>query len=84
MEKDLISKRVKNLILQKLEIDFETSALDYDTPLIEFGLGIDSVTTLEFIVALENEFGISIDETEVGSELLESINTISEYLTKYL
>lgn len=84
MEKDLISKRVKNLISQKLEIDFETSALDDDTPLIEFGLSIDSVTTLEFIVALENEFGISIDETEVGSELLESINTISEYLTKYL
>jgi acyl carrier protein len=38
------------------------------------------VATLELIVALEEEFQISIDESEIKPELLANLTSISDYI----
>lgn len=54
--------------------------LDDDSSLIDLGVGLDSVATLELVVALEEEFHVSIDEGEITPEILESVNTIDAFL----
>lgn len=81
MDTDSIKKRIRNLINAKFEINEEISDTDY---LVNFGLGVDSVSSLEFVVALEKEYGIEIDESEITPDILKNINSISDYLSKKL
>ena len=48
--------------------------------LIELGVGVDSVSTLEFIMELEEELGVSIDESEVNLGVLETVESLSEFI----
>jgi acyl carrier protein len=77
-----IKDRIKKVLINKLLQGFKPQDIEDNTPLIEVGVGVDSVATLELIVALEEEFHITIDESEVNQELISSINTISDYISK--
>jgi acyl carrier protein len=81
MDTDSIKKRIRNLINDKFEINEEISDTDY---LVNFGLGVDSVSSLEFVVALEKEYGLEIDESEITPDILKNINSISDYVSKKL
>jgi acyl carrier protein len=67
-------ERVKRVLLRQIKGE---SDLDYDAPLIEYGIGVDSVSLLELLVALEDEFQIRIDESKVRRGDLDSINSIA-------
>ena len=76
-----IKNRIKKVLIKKLLKDFNPKDIKDDTPLIEIGVGVDSVATLEFIVAMEEEFQISIDESEINPELLANVISISDYIS---
>ena len=82
--KENINSRVRKVLIEKMLSEVDTEEIKDDTPLIELGVGVDSVATLELLVALESEFKISIDEDDISQNLLESINTIAEYIGKRL
>lgn len=78
---DNIRKRVAGVIVKQLKIDAEKEILiGNDMPLIELGVGVDSVSTLELVIALENEFDLDIDESEVNSDVLHSLTTLTKYI----
>jgi acyl carrier protein len=77
-----IKSRIKKVLVNKLLKDSERGDIENDTPLIELGVGVDSVATLELVVALEKEFEISIDENDVNLELLATVNSISDYISR--
>ncbi len=81
MNKEIKSK-IKKVLVNKLLQGFKPEDIGDDAPLIELGVGVDSVATLELILALEEEFHITIDESEVNQELISSINSISNYVSK--
>ena len=76
-----IKKRIKKVLVHKLLQDFSPEDIQDDTSLIGLGVGVDSVATLEFVVALEEEFQISIDESEINPELLATLSSISDYIS---
>ncbi|MBI2485360.1 MAG: acyl carrier protein [Deltaproteobacteria bacterium] len=76
-----IKNRIKKLLLHKLLRDFSSEDIEDHTSLIGLGVGVDSVATLEFVVALEEEFQISIDENEINPELLATVSSISDYIS---
>lgn len=76
-----IRNRVKRVLVKKLLKGLNPEDIKDDTPLIELGVGVDSVATLEFIVAMEEEFQISIDEGEINMELLANVISISDYIS---
>jgi acyl carrier protein len=76
-----IKNRIKKVLVHKLLPDLSSEDIKDDTLLIGLGVGVDSVATLEFVVALEEEFQISIDEKEINPELLATIRTISDYIS---
>jgi acyl carrier protein len=75
-----IKNRVKGVLINKLLRDLKPEDIKDDTPLIELGVGVDSVATLELIVALEEEFQIGIDESEINREILTNLGSISAYI----
>lgn len=81
MSREEIIQKLKNLLYKKLEIDAKTVELSESTLLIEYGLGVDSVSTMEFIVALESEFGIEIDEAEINPEIFSTMNSVAAYIS---
>lgn len=69
------------MLLGNILKDADTDSLGYDSPLIEYGVGVDSVSRLEFLVALEEEFGIRLDESEITPEFFDTLSTISEFIS---
>lgn len=73
------NKRVRELIKTTLfmeEEDMKKIGDDDDLELI----GLNSVIMLQFIVQLEQEFDVEIDEEEIVPENFGSINKVVNYL----
>ena len=45
-------------------------------------LGIDSVSSLEILVWVENEFGIEIDDRDLSPRLVDSLEVLSDYVVQ--
>jgi acyl carrier protein len=75
MKQDEIVKKVKNIIIEKLDVD-ESEV----TPEANFknDLGADSLDTVELIMEFEREFEINISDEDS-----EKINTVGEAI-KYI
>lgn len=54
-----------------------------DEPLFGDGLGLDSIDSLELIVLLKRNYGITIQDPKEGRKVLVNINTMVEYIEKH-
>lgn len=72
--------RIKQVLVQTVLKQMSVSEISDETSLIDLGVGLDSVATLELVVALEEEFQVSIDDGEITPEILESVNTIQAFV----
>jgi acyl carrier protein len=77
--------RIKHLLVEALHLEgVDPSKIANDAPLFGEGLGLDSVDALELVVALEKEFGIRIENHEVGKEAFASIGTLAAFVDQRL
>ncbi len=53
-----------------------------EEPLFGEGLGLDSIDSLELIVLLKREYGITIQDPKEGRKILIDINTMVDYIEK--
>lgn len=58
--------------------------LQSGTVLMEGGLNFDSVALLEFVIALEAEFGCEIDDSEITGGAFRTVGTASELIESKL
>lgn len=79
-----IKLRVKKVLTENLLKDMKADELGNNAPLIEFGVGVDSVSRLEFLVALEEEFHIKLDESGITPAFFETVDSIADHLSKKL
>ena len=80
MDRKRIEHRIKEKIVKTLELDIEPSDIPDDEILFGGGLGVDSVSMLEILVALEEEFKIEIEEEDFRVEEFSSIRQLAEYI----
>ena len=73
--------RVIELLISGLQLDRSYEELDPDTPLFGTGLGLDSVDAVEIVVALESEFGISLEEGD-SMFALRTINSLVDVVLR--
>lgn len=78
--KEVLGEKIRRLVIDKFNLDISTQDISAEQSLIELGVGVDSVSTLEFIMELEEEFGVSIDESEISPEVLETVESLSEFI----
>jgi acyl carrier protein len=83
---DTIETRVKKCIIERLNLQVDASDIDDDAPIFvgpegetdQKSLGLDSIDALEMVVALGNEFNVSI--TDKNMDIFKSVRTISDFV----
>ncbi len=79
---DLIAE-LKHKLVQTLDLqDVDPEQIGDDDPLFGEGLGLDSIDVLELVVMIERDYGVKIDNKEIGERVLISIHTLADYLTE--
>lgn len=77
---DEIKSKILDIIIKTMNLDIDKSTVAGNDLIAE--LGINSVDALEIFVWIENEFDIQIDDDDLNSELIGSLDSIADYVAK--
>lgn len=75
-----ITEKVKDVLISSLNLDLTKDEISNDAILFGSGLGLDSIDALQLFVGIENEFQITLPQSQVT--ILRSINTIVDFILK--
>ena len=76
---DPLKEQIKHLIVAALGLDVDPAEISDDGALFG-GMELDSMATLEIVAAIEEEFGITVEDDELTVELFGSVETLAEYV----
>lgn len=74
LRRSKITERVKNVLINQLNLPLTPDQITEDTLLYGLGLGLNSVDTLEIIIGLESEFKTTINPDDMSN--FRSVNTL--------
>ena len=78
---DPLRQKVKTLIVEALLLEeVRPEDIADDEPLFGEGLGLDSIDALELVLGLEQEFGIKVEDEEVGVKAFASVNALVDFI----
>jgi len=81
MEKEELKQKLKVQIIQFLNLtELTPEDIKDDEPLFGDGLGLDSIDSLELIVLLKKEYGITIQDPKAGRKILVDVNTMADFI----
>lgn len=84
MDTPELKKQLKKQIVEFLNlISVNPEDIKDDEPLFGEGLGLDSIDSIELIVLLGREYGITIQDPKEGRKVLVDINTMAAYIEKH-
>ena len=84
METVALKQQLKKQIIEFLNlISVKPEDIKDDEPLFGSGLGLDSIDSIELIVLLNREYGITIQDPKEGRKILVDINTMADYIEKH-
>ena len=73
--------KIREFIVEEFMPDMSADELDDDFDL-QTGGAVDSLGLLKLVAWLESEYGISVDESELGPESLRTVNSINEFINE--
>jgi acyl carrier protein len=84
MEREELKLQLKKQIVQFLNLmTVKPEDIKDDEPLFGEGLGLDSIDSIELIVLLSREYGITIQDPKEGRKILVDVNTMADYIEKH-
>ena len=84
MTTEELKLQVKKQIVQFLNLmTVKPEDIKDDEMLFGEGLGLDSIDSIELIVLLSREYGITIQDPKEGRKILTDINTMVDYIEKH-
>jgi acyl carrier protein len=75
-----IKSGLRELFVETLHLPISPTEMR-ETNLIA-DLGIDSIGVMELLTRVENQFNILIDDADVSPGLVDSLNTLADYITQ--
>ena len=73
--------QIKEMMVKNLMLQMTADQIGDDTPLFgPNGIGLDSIDALELAVGLEKNFGVSVPNSEVATQVLRNVNSIHDYI----
>jgi acyl carrier protein len=76
-----LKPKIKEIIVRSLRLEMPPSEISDDIPLFGEGLGLDSIDALELVLEIERAFGVAITDEHLGKSVLQSVNTIADFIT---
>ncbi len=84
MEITELKEQLKNQIISFLNLtDLTPQDIKDDEPLFGDGMGLDSIDSLELIVLLKKEYGITIQDPREGRKILTDVNSMATYIEEH-
>ena len=79
---EALTLEIKELIIEALVLeDISAAEIETDAPLFVEGLGLDSIDALELALALEERYGVTIEEDpEKNQELFASVRSLADFV----
>jgi len=77
-------RKMKEVLATRFDLGLLPSELSDDDLLFEDGLGLDSSSAIELIVAIEEEFEIELDDEDLTAEMFKSVRTVSKLVERRL
>lgn len=78
---DATKKKVRDILSDRLKLHAEVAKWGDDDPLFgPNGMGLDSIDALELVLSLQKEFGVVIEDKEIATKVLATINTVAEFI----
>ena len=76
-----LRQKIKVILVDRLKLDRTPESIGDDEALFGAeGLGLDSIDALELVLGVEQEFGVKIENEEVGMEALSSVAGLAEFI----
>lgn len=75
-----ITERLKDIIVNNLDVNANIDSIRNDVSLLEGGIGLDSVAVMEFISIIEEKFDFQFSDDELGMEPFQSLNALTEFV----
>lgn len=76
-----LNLRLKNLLVDSLELVTPADQVGDDQPLFGRGLELDSLDTLEIVVLIEENFGVAISDDDSG--VFGSVNRLADFVIEH-
>ena len=76
-----LKDEIKQAIVRSLRLPIAPTDIGDATPLFGEGLGLDSIDALELVLGVEQEFGVKIEDEEMGAAALSSVDSLAAFVT---
>ena len=74
-------EELKQKILETLDlVDIAPEELSEDTSFFDGGLNLDSIDILELAVMVEEDYGVAINNKELGEKVFITLGTLAAYI----
>lgn len=75
-------EQIKTLLTDVLSLGAAGARLTADTPLLGALPELDSMAVVQVIAALEDQFGIAIDDDDIGASTFETVGSLADFVTR--
>jgi len=81
----ITSENFKEVLIKYLNLeDISSDEIDDNDPLFgDEGLGLDSVDSIELVLAIEKEYGVKITDTKEYEKIFASVQTLLNYINEH-
>lgn len=79
-----ISDRLKHIIAEQLDAKISLHDIEDDRPLLQGGLGLDSVAVMGLITLIEENFGFEFADDELNLKPFQNIHTLTDFVATKL
>jgi len=80
----MMNKLIEELKVRIIEVlnlvDETPEDFEEDGQLVGGNLGIDSIDVLEMVMMIEEDYGVIIDNKELGEKVFVTLRTLAEYI----
>lgn len=78
--RELLDELKKKLVAELELMDIRPEDIKDDEEFFQNGLGLTSIDLLLFIAVLDNDYGVLIDNKELGKKVFVNLTTLAEYI----
>jgi acyl carrier protein len=80
----LVIDEIKRVVGTTLQLGARSSAMTAATPLLGAIPELDSMAVVSLITALEERFGIAVDDDEIGAATFETLGSLAAFVEQKL
>ncbi len=80
---DDLTEKLKERLIEILNMtDVTPEEIDENAQLVGGDLGIDSIDVLEMVVMVEKDYGVVINNKEIGEKVFSTLAALADYIRK--